>query len=717
MEYKAPSNSGGNASLPETLNIRYYWQVLLERRWLFITAFISVFVLSLIYVTKAPRIYQAVATIQIDRETENVANIKDALSSDSREQDYLQTQYKNLQSRQLIEKVVTKLLLGQDPRYTKAVDKPRAVLNDITIAPIRLTRLVELKVEHTNKKMATNIANTLALTFVEQNRDNKLTEANGALMRMDKEVEQQRLRVAACDKALSDYRSDITNVSVEATENIIFQSLRLVNESLTVSQTRATVARRMSQEINDQIAKGIPKEDLSQMSTSTVVQNLKSQINSLVAQISELAKRLGREHPEMKAKREALASLKQALDRECDRLIAGIESDASIAEAQLDSVKGIKKEWEDRLLSLGAQRAKYEQLRGDSIVQKKLYEKVLESQTELVVIRNNKVNNMRVRDYAWEPDRPIKPHIPLTILLGIVGGFAVGMALSLFANYLDDSIKTQEDVEIHLRQNFLGYVNNIKTNSVIERDLQAHVQPQSTATESFRTIRAAVSLMPDSDKFRILVVTSTIPSEGKSLVASNMAIVTAQTGLKTLLVDADMRRPSVHKAFQLHSPKGLSSYLMGVSETLEDVTHDTDIPNLDVICAGAIPNNPSELAGSKRMRIFLQEALKRYDRVFLDCPPVSAVSDPLVIAAQADGAIFVTKFNKIRREHARKSLQRLEDAGVRILGVALNDIDFEGKDSYYYSYYYYQNRYYASHYKSKPTVKSDESKIEPADMA
>jgi capsular exopolysaccharide synthesis family protein len=156
----------------------------------------------------------------------------------------------------------------------------------------------------------------------------------------------------------------------------------------------------------------------------------------------------------------------------------------------------------------------------------------------------------------------------------------------------------------------------------------------------------------------------------------------------------------VHKAFQLHSPIGLSSYLTEEVNSIDEFTHSTEVPNLDVICCGAIPSTPSELIGSKRMMQFMQELRNRYDRIVLDCPPVSAVSDPLVLAARSDGVVFITKFNKIRREHARRTVQRLQDAGIFILGVVLNDIDFEGKDSYYYSYYYYQNRYYASHYKS-----------------
>jgi polysaccharide biosynthesis transport protein len=320
-------------------------------------------------------------------------------------------------------------------------------------------------------------------------------------------------------------------------------------------------------------------------------------------------------------------------------------------------------------------------------------------------------NNMRVVDDATKPLRSVKPRIVLTVLAGLVGAVGVSLALAFFVSYLDDSIKSQEDIENHLRLPFLGYIPNIKTNSVVERDLQAHLHPQSNAAEGFRTIRATIALTHKPEKFRVLAITSTIPSEGKSLVASNLAIVHAQTGLKTLLVDADLRRPSVHKAYQLHSPVGLSAFLTRETDDLAELTHTTEVPNLDVICCGSVPSTPSELIGSTRMAEFLQRVKGKYDRVVLDCPPVSAVSDPLIISAMSDGVIYVTKFNKIRREHGRKSVQRIQNAGIHILGVVVNDIDFEGKDSYYYSYYYYQNRYYSSHYKTTP---SDGAGAQPA---
>jgi capsular exopolysaccharide synthesis family protein len=273
--------------------------------------------------------------------------------------------------------------------------------------------------------------------------------------------------------------------------------------------------------------------------------------------------------------------------------------------------------------------------------------------------------------------------------------------LALFVNFLDDSIKSQDDVETYLRLPFLGYVPNIKTNSVVERYLQSHLYPQSNAAESFRTARAAVSLGPRGNKLRVLAVTCTLPHEGKSLVSCNLATVIAQTGLKTLLVDADLHRPTFHKTFQLKNPVGLTNYLKEKVNNVNELINTTEVPNLDVVSSGEAAEQPSELVASRRMVQFMQEISKQYDRVIIDCPPVLAFSDPLVLATMADGVIYVIKFNKVRRDHARKSIQRLLEVGANVCGVLLNDIDFEGRDSYYYSYYYLPNRHYSTYYRSR----------------
>lgn len=684
----------------QQVNLRHYWHVVLERRWLAITAFVSVFVLCLIYLYKAERVYQAVTRIQIDREFENVLELKDVFSFDGREQDYLQTQYKNLQSRTLIESVIKQLSLDKDPRYAKDPDLVRAVAQDISIVPIRLSRLVDVKVDHPDPKKAAAIANALVERFIDNNLDQKMARVRDAVLFLKTEVSTAEKEVEQAEAALQRYREQTGAVSLEESQNITAQALIAAQADLDRARSEASKAQREVEEAERLLREGAHLENLPDVISDAAVKQLLVQLAAAETDLAELLKIYKNRHPKVIAKRERIAELKSRIDEAARQIFETMKTRAKLAKATEEQMQVKLEQRKQEQMELMKLRIKYDELQRKARQSEAIYNMVLSRMKGTELLGKDKTNNMRVVDPAAVPVKFVKPRIVLTLFLGVFGGVAVALGLVFFVNYLDDSIKSQDDVETYLRLPFLGYVPNIKTNSLIERDLQAHSHPQSNAAEAFRTIRAAISLTHKPEQLQVTAVTSTIPSEGKSLVASNLAIVTAQTGLKTLLVDADLRRPSVHKAHQLHSPIGLSAYLTEQVQSVDEFIHTTEIQHLDVVCCGAVPSTPSELIGSKRMAQFLKEARARYDRVILDCPPISAVSDPLVIAAMSDGVLFVTKFNKIRREHARKSVQRLHDAGIHVFGVVLNDIDFEGRDSYYYSYYYYQNRYYSSHYRS-----------------
>ncbi|MEW6156843.1 MAG: polysaccharide biosynthesis tyrosine autokinase [Verrucomicrobiota bacterium] len=707
QEFQSPNPT----SLDQTLNLRHYWHVILERRWLVITAFISVVVLSIIYLFKATPIYQATTRLQIDRETDTVLTTG-GFSIETREPDYLQTQYKNLLSRTLLQKVISELNLEKDPVFADASDRAEALSKYVSVVPIRLSRLVDVKVEHPDPKMATRIANTLVSNFISFNLDIKMGKTLDIVKRLKAEAYKQEEDVEKAEAALDKYRQDNKIISFENSENIIFMTLKNYQSSLDMVRTEAAAAQKVVEEVDAILKSGKPTNSIPLVANSIEIQQMLNQLAGLEASFAGLQKRYGPKHPKYIAAYEPIQNLKAAINRQAALLIEAARNDARIKKTKEQSLATLVKEQELKQESLQSKRIAYEVLKRKAESQAVLWNNVLASMKEKELTGRHVVNNMRIVDPASFPTNPVKPRKILTLFLGVFGGLAVALGLAFFVNYLDDSIKSQDDVETYLRLPFLGYIPNIKTNSVVERDLQSHSHPQSNAAEGFRTIRATISLTHKPDKFRVLTITSTIPSEGKSLVASNLAIVTAQTGLRTLLVDADLRRPSVHKAYQLHSPVGLSSFLLSETDDLEKLVHKTEVPNLDVVCCGAVPSTPSELIGSKRMMEFLERVRGKYDRVLLDCPPVSAVSDPLVISAMSDGVVYVTKFNKIRREHARKSIQRIQNAGIHIMGVVLNDIDFEGKDSYYYSYYYYQNRYYSSHYRSAGAERKDGKKAE-----
>jgi succinoglycan biosynthesis transport protein ExoP len=701
-----PQSPGG--FFERQINLRQYWHVVLERRWLVITAFVSVLLLTAIYLFRAKPVYESVVRLQIDRDNGNVLNVKEIVGLDTHEQDYLQTQYKNLQSRTLLESVITTLHLDKDPRYAESRDRVYDLANDITVVPIRLSRLVDVKVEHTLPEKAKLIAKTLADTFIRQNLDQKSHSSFEALGWLETQVFDSKKKTTKDDEALAEYRRQHNEVSLEEGDNIIRQALLQAQNDLSKVRTDAAQSEREVLEIDQLLKEGKAIESIPAVAQNLTVQRLRQEIALKEGALSGLLKKYRDKYPAVLSARSEIAGLKESLQDECENQLVTIHNRAKILQKQKEQLQQSVKDEEDKQFGLNQLKVQYDVLKREADNSKNIYSNVLMRQKETELMSRMSSNNMMVRDEASLPLKPIKPRIALTIVVGIFGGLCVALGLAFFVNYLDDSIKSQDDVESYLRLPFLGYIPNIKTNSVVERDLQAHLHPQSNAAEGFRTIRATIALTHKPEKFRVLSITSTIPSEGKSLVASNLAIVHAQTGLRTLLVDADLRRPSVHKAYQLHSPVGLSAFLTRNTDNIEDIVHNTEVKNLDVICCGAVPSNPSELIGSARMMEFLQRVRSRYDRVILDCPPVSAVSDPLIISAMSDGVVYVTKFNKIRREHGRKSVARIQNAGIHILGIVVNDIDFEGKDSYYYSYYYYQNRYYASHYKTNAAAAAKE---------
>ena len=682
------------------MNLRHYWHVVLERRWLVITAFFTILLLTAIYLVRATPIYSAVVRIQIDRESANPLNVRDSLSLETREQDYLQTQYKNLQSRSLAQSVINSLKLDKDPRYEKAMDKVDALLGDVAVVPIRLSRLVDVRVEHPNPETATKIANALANNFIEQNLDQKVNSSWKAMTWLKTQVDDAKNKVERSEADLHSYIREFKQVSLEEGENIVRQSLLQAQKELSRVQAESVQAQQAVEEIERMVNDGLPINTFPAVAQNPVVQELQKQIDIENSNLAALLKRYREKYPAVIAAREKIDSLVETHAAECEKQLQTVRNNAALLKKSEEQLEELVRGESEQQIGLNQLKIKYDILKRDAENNKAIHSNVLVRMKETELMSRMNSNNMRVVDEATRPLRPVKPRVVLTILAGVTFALAFALGLAFFVNYLDDSIKSQDDIENHLRLPFLGYIPNIKTNSVVERDLQAHLHPQSNAAEGFRTIRATVALTHKPEKFRVLAVTSTIPSEGKSLVASNLAIVHAQTGLKTLLIDADLRRPSVHKAYQLHSPLGLSAFLTRETDDLDALTHSVEVPNLDVVCCGAVPSNPSELIGSSRMAEFLQRVKDKYERIVLDCPPISAVSDPLIISAMSDGVIYVTKFNKIRREHGRKSVQRIQNAGIHILGVVVNDIDFEGKDSYYYSYYYYQNRYYSSHYKT-----------------
>ena len=702
--YPAAPGGGGGAGSFNSATLRYYWHVLLERRWLIIMALILAIGASVAYAVKAPRIFRASTRLQIDPESEAQVNLSGSYGGMGRLdfETYLKTQYKNLLSRSLLVRVIKTERLENDSRYSKKLDIVKALANDIKVVPIRMTRLVEVSVDHTDPRKAADIAKRLADEFIERNRLAKMGRTMSTLQTLRSQAAQMEREVTEYEKQLQAYREKSKFTTLDSGNNPIAQSLAQVQSRYADALASAQLAQVTVDQLKAHLEAGKSIETFPLIASDSRIISLQQQIADFRTQLAGLQQRYGEKHPAVVDVKSRMAEAQANLIKTAKEIQQTLRESAELQRVQVANLKQNVEHWEKLQQEWNKAKTEYDVLQRKADASRALFNMVLSRLNEADVMQRDRANNIHIIDPPTIPTEFVKPNIPLVLVGGIIGGLLLGIGLAFFVNYLDDSIKSQDDVENHLQMPFLGYVPSVKDSREVERYLQCHLHPQSNPSESIRSIRAAVALGDHGEKLRVLTVTSTLPSEGKSVIAANLAIAMAQTGFRTLLVDADMRRPRLHKAFQLHSPTGLPAYLTGKTEDMDELIHTTEVPNLDLICCDSGSSQSTELVASRRMVQFLDEVRKRYDRIILDCPPVSAVSDPLVVSSLADGCVFVAKFNKVRREHARKSIQRLVDAGVHICGVLLNDIDFEGRDSYYYSYYFYQNRYYSSYYRPRP---------------
>jgi capsular exopolysaccharide synthesis family protein len=324
---------------------------------------------------------------------------------------------------------------------------------------------------------------------------------------------------------------------------------------------------------------------------------------------------------------------------------------------------------------------------------KQIYQSLLQRAKETGVSGELKTSNIRIVDEADVSQDPVSPKRPLNLLLGLFGGAFCGIGVAFFFEYLDNRIKTPEDLESHLGLPAMGLIPKIVVKEGVGDPLISNGVP-ANFSEAFRGLRTNILFSSAEEGARLLVVTSTGPGEGKTLVAANLAIGMAMAGQRVLLIDADMRRPRVHEALQIGRDPGLSNLLVGAAKAAE-VVRKTTVPNFFVLPSGNTPPNPAELLGSKRFAEFLGSLQQHFDLVVIDTPPVMAVTDAAVIGYRASGVLFVVAADATSRHAAQAALDQLEHAHVRFVGAVLNRVDLEG-NAYYYSKYY--RKEYAGYY-------------------
>jgi succinoglycan biosynthesis transport protein ExoP len=708
-----------------------YVKVLYKRRWTAITAFLVVFLSVAIYTFTATPIYESKVQILIEKEATNVVSFKEAIEQNQIADDYYQTQYKILQSRALARKTLNATNLWDNPQFNPKsgptvgrivgapvslvagwfrAAKPPAVpgadetktqsrtidrfLGNLSVLPIRNSRLVDVTFASPNAALSSQVANAVATAYIAQNLEFKFMSGKEASDWLGQRLGEQKKQVETSEQALQMYREQTDSVSLEDKQNIVVQKLADLNGAVTRAKTERIQKETLYNQVHSLQDDRAALDTFPAILSNTFIQQQKGELADLQRQQAQLSDKLGPHHPDMVKIGLAIRTAEAKIQAEIFKVIQSTRNDYQAARAQEQSLVNALEQQKRDALALNRKGIDYGVLQRDATSNRQIFDSLMQRTKETGISGELKTSNIRVIDAAETPRSPASPNTPINLLLALFGGATLALVLTFFFEYVDDRIKTPEEVKGHLGLSFMGMVPALFDKD-LSNPLMSNGVPPNFA-EAFRAIRSNVLFSSAEDGEKVLVVTSSAPGEGKTLVATNLAVALAQANQRVLIVDADMRKPRVHGVFQHTQEPGLSNVLVGNAKASAAV-RNTKVSGLWAMPAGVLPPNPSELLGSKRFKELVGTLGQHFDWVIIDSPPIMAVTDSSVAAHVATGVLFVIGSDMTSRHTAQRSLEQLRRANAKVIGAILNRVDL-AHHGYYYSQYY--KKAYADYYVS-----------------
>jgi capsular exopolysaccharide synthesis family protein len=730
---------------PQSVHLLDRLNAVFKHRRLAGTAFVFVVAVMMIQTYSTVPMYETSARLQIeDEKSTNLSNLNENNAGINYQDptEYRKTQYSILRSRGLGKRVVRRLDLAHSSMFNGAAARPRdpiSLLRDArgaastwvrslvskptkTAAPVALpdedtqeaglisafiggidvrpepdTRLVYVIYRHSNPQFAAAAANALVEEFAQQNLEFRVQNTQKLLEWVTTEVEKQGKTLANNEGAMAAYREANNAISLENKQNIVGQQLT----SLAETATRVRTARMQSETLYNQIRNADPNADstdgLATVGLDSRVVAAKNALATAQTNVAGLeSKGFGPEYGPLKTARTDVDNARRTLVAARRSVIQSIKNDYEAAVINERGVQDQLGQAKANQMDLDRKGVDYNKLQRQADTTRSIYNSLLTQQKELTVVANSRQNNVQVIERADVPKVPYAPNPKREWLNAMMAGIVVAFGLAFGIEYLDDTVKTPEDITRRLRVPLLGLVPAIHGDRV---PVLTETVPHDFG-EAFRSLRTSLVFTSGSEKTRVVAVTSSQPLEGKTTTAANLALALALGGARVLLIDADMRRPGLHKTLGMENGTGLSHLLIGQAR-VRDAIQKTPEPNLLVITAGRTPPNPSELLASERMNSFLLNLQHGpFDWVIIDTPPVLAVTDAVILAPKVSGVVFVIGSEMTRRTHAERALETLRTSRPRALTAVLNRVDFDRNKYYYSRYYGYQ---YKSYYGQQET--------------
>ena len=702
-------HDAGDPDAAET-GLLTYWHVLLKRKWLVISVLATVVLVVLVATMITPSVYRASATLQIDLETIKVVQAEDVTPGEGMSsRDYYQTQYELLKTSALAERVAAKLpeslsplvheslapgpvsrltgLLRGRPASDPAdvpLDKDRLaafVQQNMRVEPVRNSRLVRVHFDSLQPAFSATMANAIADTFIAANIDRRFDASAYAKQYLEERLQQLKLRLEASETQLVEFAQQEGIVTVDEQQSPAAQEMQRINESLAASQRQRIEAEAKLQRTQQTLPDALPEVLLS-----AIVGQLKNRRTELMSQYQDKLRIFKPDYPTMLQIQGQIDEVDQQLRGEINRIKQSVKAEYESARNTESMLAARLSQLKLQILDLQGRSIKYNILKREVDTNRQLYDGLLQRYKEIGVAGGIGANNISVVDRARAPRGRYSPNLSRNLTLGLLVGLAAGVLLALMIERLDDTVKVPEDVERQFGLAVLGVIPRINHSS----PLAELKNPRSVFSESYRSVRTALQFSTDAGVPRTLFITSSTPGEGKSTTALTLSMHFAQLGKRVLLIDADLRNPSLHRLLSVSNEAGLSNYLSGASRPLRYLCR-TRVKNLTCLCSGPLPPNPAELLAGPRMVSLLQLAAASFDQVIIDGPPVLGIADAAILANLSGGTILVVESGNTRRDYGRAVLKRLMSARARLLGVVLTKLDPRSHGpGYGYGYYSYE---------------------------
>ncbi|MFC3121289.1 GumC family protein [Agaribacter flavus] len=722
---------------------RYWWRI--TGLSVFLTLLITLVLLSL-----TPT-YQAKVSLLIEAEQTNINPIEEVYGLDSTRKEYFQTQYQVLRSRQIAQRVVERMSLHEHDLFNKEVIlankssfskwfenfkykikaslpflpqverktltseeqlKSRIgyatslLMQSTVVAPIKNTQVVEVFVESANSKLSADIANTIADVYIENYLEAKLEMTGKATAWLNQSLQGLRDKLNSSEEQLAEFDEQNLIVNIDGVVGLKADEVQQLSDQLLDAQLQLQREGVIFEQINQNGASIEDLAVLTEIQNHPAVQNVKREEVKLQSRVSELQEVYGPKHPRMISAVAELNSIKDSLDQQISGLVSSINTDYGNSRAKVSALQSdlesAKKELR-RLSSIDNQRRV---LQRDVDINQQLYDSFFTRLKETDQVGGFETANARVLDAAMPPSSPSKPKKSAAVVAAFVLSFGFGAVLALVLEALNSGIRSVDDVERKLNQRMLGIIPWEPHKKKENLSLRHFFDPKHHSfSESVRTLRTSLQLLNIDKPSQTILVTSSVPKEGKSTVSINLAFALGQLN-NVLILDTDLRRPSIGKQFELPGfQPGLANIIAGTHSLEECIVHDEE-SNVDIIAAGTLPPNPQELLASDKFSALMEHLRRKYDHIVIDSAPTQAVSDAIVVSKHCDSLVYVVRSDSTSAKVINNGLSRFVEIGHRIDGVVLNQVDIKkaNKTGGYAGFYdqYGYNSY--NSYKSKEQV-------------